>query len=192
MKNIHEITIINEATYEAIGELCNGNCEPIANDEGLVFTSIIDAAKHAGVLPQNMWRHLNEKKVKPIKGHVYFYAKKNGKSFGRVMKCLSDMSADAERYKADAEQRKADAEDARKWREYQAEMEAKRIAEEKRLEAERKAKEKLNELITKAEERVARRTAIYDRLVSQLAKAEQRKMQAEIELEALLDRKEEM
>lgn len=184
MKNIHEITITNKATFEAIGNLCNGNCEPVANDEGLIFTSIIDAANHAGVLPQNMWRHLNTKKIKPIKGHVYFYLMKDGsESFGRIMKCMSKMSIDVE-------QRKADEEDARKWREYQAEQEAKRLAEERRLEAERLAKEKWLEKKAKAEAKLERRTEICEHLAAKLANAEKRKMQAEMELEALLDREE--
>lgn len=182
MKNIHEITLTNKATYEAIGELCFGNCEPVANDEGKVFTSIIDAAKYAGVLPQNMWRHLNTdaKKPRPLKGHVYFYVKKRDESFGRVMRCLSEMSAEAER-------RKADEEDALKWRAYQAEQEAKRIAEEKRLEAERKAKEKYESDVAKAVAKVERRREIHKRLQDKTEVAERRVIEAEMELEALLD-----
>lgn len=99
MKNIHEITLTNKATYEAIGELCSGNCEPVANDEGYVFSSIVDAARYAGVSPQNMWNHLNSPSSKTCKGHVYFYVRKRDESFGRIMKRLSEVNADAERRK---------------------------------------------------------------------------------------------
>lgn len=180
MKNIHEITLTNKATYEAIGELCSGNCEPVANDEGYVFSSIVDAARYAGVSPQNMWNHLNSPSSKTCKGHVYFYVRKRDESFGRIMKRLSEVNADAER-------RKADEEDARKWREYQAEQEAKRIAEEKRLEAERKAKEKYKSDVAKAVAKVERRKEIHKRLQDKTEVAERRVIEAEMELEALLD-----
>lgn len=168
MEKTHEIILNNKATYEAIGELCNGNCEPVANDEGKIFSSINDAASYAGVLPQNMWRHLNTR-PKPIKGHVYFYVKKRDESFGRIMKCLSEMSVDVER-------RKADEEDARKWRAYQAEQEAIR-----------KEKEKREADIVKAAAKVERRKEILEKLKEKAALAERRVIEAEMELEALLD-----
>lgn len=180
--NVHEITLTNNATYEAIGELCNGNCEPVANDKGMLFSSIIDAAKYAGVIPSTMWYHLNSdaKKPRPIKGDIYFYVKKRDESFGRVMKCLSEKSAEVER-------RKADEEDARKWRAYQAEQEAKRLAEEKRIEDERKAKEKYERDVARAIAKVENRKEIHKRLQEKTSVAERRVIEAEMELEALLD-----
>jgi hypothetical protein len=170
----------NKSTYEAIGELKSAHCKPVGNDEGKRFTSMTDAAKYAGVSVQNMCKHLSPNGSRTCKGHVYFYIDKRDESFDTIMSRLSEMSAEAER-------RKADEDDARKWREYQAEQERIRKAEEKRIEDERKAKEKYEADVQKAKARLARRTEICERLASELARAEQRKMEAEIELETLLD-----
>jgi hypothetical protein len=80
--------------------------------------------------------------------------------------------------------------DARKWREYQAEQEAIRKAEEKRLEEERKAEEKRQVEIAKADAKVERCQTIRDRIAAQLAEAESNLMAAQMEREALDDEKE--
>ena len=180
MKKTHRITLTNETTYTAIGELNSGHCRQVGNDKGEVFTSIIDAAKAAGVTQQYMWRCLQPDGPRTCKGHVYFYVDKRDESFDRVMSRLNEVSAENE-------SRKADAEDARKWREYQAELEAIRKAEEKRLADELKAKADHEAAITKAQDRVTRRKAICERLEAKLADAQKRLMEAEIELETLMD-----
>ena len=179
----HEIILSNKTTCEAIGEFNSGHCRHVGDDEGNVFTSILDAAKKAGVTPQYMWKCLQPDGPRTCKGHVYFYIDKRDESFGKVMSRLAETTAEVER-------RKADEDDARKWRAYQAEQEAIRKAEEKRLEEERKAKEKRESDIEKAKARLERRTKMCERLSTQLAQAERHKMEAEMELEALLDNNE--
>ena len=179
MEKTHRITLNNESAYEAIGERHSGHCRPVANDEGKRFTSITDAAKYAGVSCQTMWQNLNGKN-RTCKGHVYFYIDKRDESFDRIMSRLSEVSAEAER-------RKADEDDARKWREYQAEQEAIRKAEEKRIADELKAKEEHEAAIAKAKDKIARRKTICERLEAKLADAQKRLMDAEIELETLTD-----
>ena len=179
MKRTHEIILNNKATYEAIGELNSGHCRPVANDEGKKFTSVTDAAKYAGVTTSCMCNHLKPGGYRTCKGHVYFYIDKRDESFDLVMNRLGEVNAEVER-------RKADEEDARKWREYQAEQEAIRKAEEKRIEDERKAKEKYEADVAKAKAKIERRKAICERLQSQLLEAEKRLMEAEREYEDLV------
>lgn len=180
MKKTHEIILNNKSTYVAIGELNSGNCKRVANDEGYIFTSMTDAAKHAGVAVQNMWHHLQPNGPRTCKGHVYWYVDKRDESFGRVMNRLAETTAENER-------RKADEEDARKWREYQAEQERIRKAEEERLENERKEKEKRDKEKAKADAKVERCQTIRDRIAAQLAEAERNLMTAQMEREALDD-----
>lgn len=189
MEKTYEIILNNKATCEAIGELHSGHCRPVGDDRGNIFTSVTDAAKVADVTPQNMWKHLQPNGPRTCKGHVYFYLDKRDESFGRVMSRLSEVSAEAER-------RKADEEDARKWREYQAEQEAIRIAEAKRLEEERKAeekrladerkaKEKYDADVAKAIARIERRCKMLERAKQQVDDVNRRLMEAEKEYEAL-------
>lgn len=168
----------NKSTYEAIGKLNGGNCRPVANDEGKRFTSMTDAAEYAGVSPQNMWNHLQPSGPRTCKGHVYFYIDKRDESFDTVMKRLAETTAENER-------RKADEEDARKWREYQAELERKRKEEEARIEAERKAKEDYEKAVAKAVAKIERRCEIYERISQKLNEARARVTEAEKEYEAL-------
>lgn len=177
MEKTHEIILNNKATYEAIGDLNSGHCKPVANDEGKKFTSVTDAAKYAGVSPQNMWHHLNGNH-RTCKGHVYFYIDKRDESFDRVMNRLSEVSAEVER-------RKADEDDARKWREYQAEQEAIRRAEEKRIADERKAKEMYEANVQKAINKIERRHKMLERAKQQVNDIINRIMEAEKEYEAL-------
>ena len=177
MEKTHEIILNNKATYEAIGDLNSGHCKPVANDEGKRFTSVTDAAKYAGVSPRNMWNHLNGNH-RTCKGHVYFYIDKRDESFDRVMNRLSEVSAEVER-------RKADEDDARKWREYQAEQEAIRKAEEKRIADERKAKEMYEANVQKAINKIQRRHKMLERAKQQVNDIISRIMEAKKEYEAL-------
>lgn len=174
----HEIILTNKATCEAIGEFNSGHCKHVGDDEGNVFTSILDAAKKAGVTPQYMWKCLQPDGPRTCKGHVYFYIDKRDESFGKVMSRLAETTAEVER-------RRADEDDARKWRAYQAEQEAKRKAEEKRLEDERKAREKYETDVQKAIDKIERRTKMYERINQQYNAAQERLMEAEKEYEAL-------
>lgn len=178
MEKTHEIILNNKSTYEAVGELSSGHCEPVANDEGMMFTSITDAAKYAGVTPQNMWKHLQPNGPRTCKGHVYFYIKKRDESFGRVMSRLAETTAEIRR-------RKDDEEDARKWREYQAEQEAIRKAEEKRIADELKAKEMYEANVAKVAARIERRYKMRERTIQQLNDIDRRIIEAEQEYEAL-------
>lgn len=110
--------------------------------------------------------------------HVYWYVDKRDENFDRVMSRLSEVSAEAER-------RRADEEDARKWREYQAALEAARKAEEKRIEDERKAKEMHEANIQKAIARIQRRHKMLERAKQQVNDINNRIMEAEKEYEAL-------
>lgn len=178
MEKTHEIILNNKATYEAIGELNSGHCRPVANDEGKRFTSVTDAAKYAGVTISCMCNHLKPGGYRTCKGHVYFYIDKRDESFDVVMKRLAETTAENER-------RKTDEEDAHKWREYQAEQEAIRKAEEKRLEDERKAKEKHEADVKKAIDKIQRRTKMCERINQQYNEAIARLLEAEKEYEAL-------
>ena len=166
----HTITLNEESTYEAIGKTSGGNCEPIGNDEGKCFTSMKDAAEYAGVSPQYMWQCLQPNGPRTCHGHVYFYIKKRDKSFDKVMKQLAKTTAEVQR-------RKADEEDARKWREYQAEQEAIRKAEERR----QNEITKLRNRIAKANERAEQYNAKWIASVNEANRLER-------ELEALLDK----
>ena len=176
----HTIILNEETTFEAIGKVTSGNCEPIGNDEGKCFTSIKDAAEYAGVSPQCMWNHLQPNGTKTCRGHVYFYIKKRDKSFDKVMKQLTKATAEVQR-------RKADEEDARKWREYQAAQEAIRREEEKRLEAIRKAEEKRQKEIAKLQERIAKYEADAEKAKTKWEESINAMNNAQMELENLMD-----
>lgn len=159
MKNI---TIHNEATIKAEGKRNSKNCKPvICIETGEIFTSATDAAEKMGVHYSAM-SAVCLGKVRTCKGMHFCYMNAALENLDAVMNRLRETSAMED--------------DARKWRAYQAEQEAKRKAEEK-YEAD----------VQKAKDKVARRTEICERLASELARAEQRKMEAEMELEALLD-----
>jgi len=175
----HEIVLSEKTTYEAIGELNSRRCKQVANDEGMRFTSLTDAAKYAGVSPQNMWSHLNGNHH-TCKGHVYFYVDKRDESFNAVMKCLAKTTEEINR-------RKADEEDARKWREYQAEQEAIRKAEERRLEEERKARERHAKAVAAAEAKVNKYAAECNKYQDKYNEALNAYNEATKELERLLE-----
>lgn len=128
--------IINEkAVINANGNLSGGHCVPVIclNDGGR-FTSVTDAAEHAGVTAQYMCNHLKGK-TRTCKGKRYCYLYQLAEKADVLMDRLSQVSAMEE--------------DARRWREHQAEQEAIRLAEERRLEEERRAEERKQAEIAK-------------------------------------------
>lgn len=171
MKNT--INIQNESNIHAEGKLSSKKCKPvICIETGEVFSSVTDAAEKFSGSAQNLSTHLTGKR-RSFSGKHFCYLYRTMESLDTIMERLQKTAAMED--------------DARKWREYQAEQERVRQAEEKRLEEERKAKEKYEADVQKAKDKIARRTEICERLANELARAEQRKMEAEMELEALLD-----
>jgi septal ring factor EnvC (AmiA/AmiB activator) len=170
MKNT--INIQNEANIKAEGTHTYHTAKPIiCIDTGEVYASVMDAVEQVGCHYSNMINHLKGRQ-RVCNGKHYCYLSRSTESLDHIVTRLRETAAMEE--------------DARKWREYQAEQEAIRRAEEQRLEAERKEKEKRENDLLKAKSKLARRTEICERLANELARAEQRKMEAEIELEALL------
>lgn len=171
MKNI--INISTNTNIKANGIHTNGNCKAVlCTDNGKVYTSITDAAMDVGATPCNMSNCVRGKQ-KTCKGKHFVFLSKANECLPQMAERLSEM----EMFRA-----KALAYDK-----LMAEQEAERQAEEKRQEVLRKAKEDHEKAITKAKNKVASRQTIRDRLVVQLAKADQCLMEAEIELEALMD-----
>lgn len=159
MKNIN---IHNEANIKAEGKLNSKHCKPvICLETGEVFTSVTDAAEKMGMSCNNLSSHLTGKR-RSFAGKHFCYLSNATESLDAIVSRLRETSTMEE--------------DARKWRAYQAEQEEIR-----------KAKEKHEADVKKAEDKLARRTEICERLANELARAEQRKMEAEMELEALMD-----
>ena len=171
MEKTTTINIQNEANIKAKGTRTNHCTKPIICVEtGEVFTSVTDAAEFAGVSLHNMSMHLTGK-ARQCKGKHYCYLSRSIESLDVVMHRLRETSAMED--------------DARKWREYQAEQEAIRKAEEKRIEEERKAKEEYEANVQKAADKIERRHKMCERLKQQLDEAYRRATEAEKEYEAL-------
>lgn len=165
------INIQNEANINAEGKLSCHRCKPvICLETGDVFTSITDAAEHAGVHKTHMSHHLCGQ-IRSVKGKHYCYLSRATESLDAIVTRLRETSAMEE--------------DARKWREYQAEQEAIRKAEEKRIADERKAKEMYEANVQKAINKIERRSKMCDRIHNQYNEAIARLMEAEKEYEAL-------
>lgn len=165
------INIQNEANINATGKLHSKNCKPIiCLETGEVFTSVTDAAKANNVYSQNMSMHLTGKR-RSINGKHFCYLSRSMESLNAIVTRLRETSTMEE--------------DARKWREYQAEQEAIRKAEEKRIADELKAKEEYEASVAKAKAKIERRLAMCERQRQQLVEAEKRLMDAEKEYEAL-------
>lgn len=166
------IIIHNEAKINAKGNLSNGNCKPvICLDDGTRYTSVTDAAESVGVNPVTMCNHLKGK-ARKCKGKRYCYLNELTENANIIMDRLHEASTDAE--------------DARRWREYQAEQEVIRRAEEERLAAIRRAEEEHQRQIAKARERVEKYTAKHNEYTIKCREAFDLKCEAERELEFLL------
>lgn len=163
-----DITIHNKANIAAEGKRNSKLCKPvICIETGEVFDSVVEAAEKAGSHAQNLSHHLVGRRSHFIGKH-YCYLASVTESLDAIVTRLRETSAMEE--------------DARKWRTYQAEQEAIRLAEEKRLENERKAKEQ----IASAKAKVERRRAIYERSEAHMQRAKMLLEQAENEYRELL------
>ena len=135
------INIQNEANIKAEGQFNSRRCKPVVClDNGKVFTSMLDAADYAGVANPTMVQHL-QGKTRTCGGKHFCYLSRITESLDSIVSRLRETSEMEG--------------DAKKWREYQAEQEAIRKAEEKRIEEERKAEEKRQADIAKAQQKLA-------------------------------------
>lgn len=183
------INIQHEANMKAEGKHDNGNCDStVILETGEVFTSQIDLANRLGVHPSAVSNTICGRQ-RTCKGYHIVSVSRLAEGMDMVLTRLRETSAVED--------------DARKWREYQAEqeairkaeeerIEAERKAEEKRLEEERKAREKREKEIAKADAKVERCQTIRDRIAAQLVEAERNLMTAQMEREALDDEGEEV
>ena len=141
------IIMQNEATIRADGEKNSNHCKPTlmwsvnGNPNIRFFTSIEDAAKEIQTNPSYLSRCITNEKA--CKGYRVCLISKANEYLGEMAVSINSKAS-------------KDSEDARKWREYQAEQEALRIAEEKRQAEARKAEELRQAKITKLRERVAK------------------------------------
>ena len=159
-----KISIHNEATINGKGNHTKKNSKAvICIDTGEVFTSCADAAEHAGVHFSAMSLACLGK-VRTCKGKHYCYLSNATENLNAIVTRLRETATVEE--------------DARKWREYQEAQEAVRKAEEQRA-AE----------IAKAENKVRDRQEIRNRIAAQLVKADAYLLEAQEELEELLNNK---
>lgn len=157
------INMQHEANIQAEGKLSGRKCKPvICLETGEVFSSMTDAAECAEVTTTMMSGHLGGR-YRSVKGKHYCYLSRVSESLDTILARLRETAAIEE--------------DAKKWKVYEAEQEAKRIAEQKRQEA-----------ITKAKEKVARAQGIHDTLAAKYREALNTLAQAQRELEALEDK----
>lgn len=166
------ITIHNASNINAIGKHNSAHCKPIVCVEtGDTYSSIKDAATKVGVHYVTMCQHMR-RKLKSVKGLHYSY-------LSDVLDNPDDILAQLRKANAENEALKQDADDARKWREYQARLEA-----EAKAEAERKRKHE--KAVAKARAKVDRRRTVHERNVAMTERSSARLSEAEAELVALL------
>ena len=168
-----KINIQNEANIKAEGKLNSRHCKPvICLETGEVFSSVTDAAEAIGCAPNNLSTHLTGK-LRTVKGKHFCYLSRVNESLDVIVTRLRETAA------VEA--------DAKKWQAYKAEQDAIRKAEEERQERARKEREEYEARLNKARTKVENRQTIRDRIAAQLAEADRKLMEAEIELEALED-----
>ena len=157
------INMQHEANIQAEGKLSGRKCKPvICLETGEVFSSMTDAAEYTEVTTATMSNHLTGR-YRSVKGKHYCYLSRVSESLDTILARLRETAAIEE--------------DAKKWKVYEAEQEAKRVAEQKRQEA-----------IAKAKEKVARAQGIHDTLAAKYREALNTLAQAQRELEALEDK----
>ena len=157
------INMQHEANIQAEGKLSGRKCKPvICLETGEVFSSMTDAAEYTEVTTAMMSNHLTGR-YRSVKGKHYCYLSRVSESLDTILARLRETAAIEE--------------DAKKWKVYEAEQEAKRVAEQKRQEA-----------IAKAKEKVARAQGIHDTLAAKYREALNTLAQAQRELEALEDK----
>ena len=154
------INMQHEANIQAEGKLSGRKCKPvICLETGEVFSSMTDAAEYTEVTTATMSNHLTGR-YRSVRGKHYCYLSRVNESLDTILARLRETAAIEE--------------DAKKWKAYEAEQDAKRIAEQKRQEA-----------IAKAKEKVARAQGIHDTLAAKYREALNTLVQAQRELEAL-------
>lgn len=154
------INMQHEANIQAEGKLSGRSCKPvICLETGEVFSSMTDAAENIGVSIQHMSNHLTGR-YRSIHGKHYCYVSRVTESLDTILARLRETAAIEE--------------DAKKWKAYEAEQEAKRIAEQKRQDA-----------INKAKEKVARCDEICNVLAEKYNDVMNNLRRAQMELEAL-------
>lgn len=175
MKN-QTINIHNNATVNAIGKFNSKHTKAVVCKEtGTIYSSIADAAKGAGVTYAMVWGNLNGK-YKSVKGKHYEY-------LDNVLDNPDDMFVQLRKTSAELKQVQAEneslADDARKWREYQAQLAAE-------AEAARRAEEERQHNIAILTKRLERRKAIEERAIARAENATARRKETEDELTTLL------
>lgn len=173
--NNQEIVIHgNNPTISAVGKFNSVHTKSVIRmEDGKVYSSVCDAAKDVGAIPQNMSIHLRHpEKRKHIKGFHYAYLSAVLDNPDAVFAQLRITKGEMERYKAEAA---ANAEKARKWDEHEAAVKA---------EEERKAKHQVK--IEKVQAKVNRRQRIYDRCHAATERAAANLAAAQEELEKLM------
>lgn len=157
------VNLQKEINLTAEGKLSGGNCDlVILVEKGKRFSSQKDLAEYLGVHPSAISNTINGNQ-RTCKGYHIIDARRGMENMDVILERLSEASADAEA--------------ARKWRAYEAEQEAKRIA-----------KEKHDAAIAKAKEKVERAQGIYDTLTAKCKEAADTLMRVQMELEALEDK----
>lgn len=154
------INMQHEANIQAEGELSGRKCKSvICLETGEVFSSITDAAEKENLHPAGLSACLVGKQ-RTFGGKHWCYLSRVNESLDAIVTRLREANADVEA--------------AQKWRAYEAEQEAKRIAEQKRQDA-----------IAKAKEKVERAQGIHDTLAAKYREALNTLAQAQRELAAL-------
>lgn len=154
------INIQNEANIQAEGKLSGKRCEPvICLETGEVFSSMKDAAEKEELHPSGLTNYFAGNQ-RTFGGKHWCYLSRVNESLDAIVTRLREANADAEA--------------AHKWRAYEAEQEAKRIA-----------KEKHDAAVAKAKEKVARCEEICDVLSEKYNDAMNNLRRAQMELEIL-------
>lgn len=155
-----KLTLHNQTTVSAEGSRSNGNCKAVlCLDTGEVFSSITDAAEKHNIAMCNI-SNVVRGVCRTAGGKRYCYLAKASEYIPEMAARLSEF---------DSLKAKAAAYDA-----WQA-QEAKRAKEEA----------KHNEKVARAQAKVDRRKTIRDNLLTELARAEARLVDAENDLNAL-------
>lgn len=171
------IIMQNEATIRAEGAKNSNHCKPtfmwsVNGDPNVrFFTSIEDAAKEIKTDKSYLSRCIINKKV--CKGYRVCLLSQANEYLGEMAISINSKAS-------------KDSEDARKWREYQAEQEALRIAEEKRQAEIRKAEELRQAKIAKLRERVAKYNDKCNDYTAKLNETMNLRDEVKRELESLL------
>lgn len=183
--NAQNITIHGDKkTITAIGKFNSGHTKPVVRKEdGKVYSSITDAAADAGVHRGHLNRHLlHPDKLTHVKGFHYAYLKNVLDNPDELLIQLRNTSAEKDALVAGALK---DAEDARKWREYQAQLQKQAEEEAKKQDAARIAEEKRQEKIAALEAKIERAQRIYSDYDGKANRALARLINLKAELAAL-------